>query len=108
GTVEMGDADDDDLAQPPVELGPEPRRADEVEPDRGKRRRMQEELINIDQRATPSGADLADQVGKLRVIVFFDVGDTGHGGFRDAGLRDEARAGWPTFAFAVAGNKLDL
>ena len=36
GAVEMGDADDDDLAQPPVKLDLEPRRADELEPDGGK------------------------------------------------------------------------
>ena len=77
----MGDADDDDLAQPPVEPGLVPRRADELEPDRGQRRRMQQKLIDIDQRPAPSGADFADQLGELGVVVFFDVGDAGHGVF---------------------------
>ena len=103
----MGDADDDDLAQPPVELDLEPRRADELEPDGGQRRRMQKQLIDIDQRPTPSGADFADQVGELGVVVFLDVGDAGHdasgcsgtGGMADIRIRRCGEQVKPTAAW---------
>ncbi len=74
----MGDPHNDDLAQPAVELGLEPRGADEIEPDRGQRRGMQQQLVDVDQGAAPAGADLADQFGKLGMIFFLDIGDAGH------------------------------
>ena len=81
GAIEVGNADDGDLAQPAVKLGLEARRRDHIEPRLGQRRGMQQKLVDIDQRTAPAGADLADQLGELGVGFLFDIGNAGHGCF---------------------------
>ncbi len=77
--IEVADADDGDLAQPAVELGLPARRADQVEPCLRQRRAVQQQLVDIDQHAAPARAQDAHQLGQLRMVLFFDVGDAGHG-----------------------------
>src|ERR1700733_2539968 len=78
GAVEMRDPHDDDLAEATIELRLEASRADKIEPDRGQRRRVEQQPIDIDQRAAATGADLGDEVSKLGVILFLKIGDAGH------------------------------
>ena len=81
GAVEVADADDGDFAQPAVERGLKARRRNQIEPACRQRRRVQQQLVDIDERAAPAGADLADQLGEFGVVVFLNIGDAGHGAF---------------------------
>ena len=77
--VEMGDADDDDLAQPAAQPRLPAHGADMIEPGFGERRAVQEELVDVEERARAAGANLGDQRGEFGMRVGFDQGNPGHG-----------------------------
>ena len=77
--VEMGDADDDDFAQPPGEFGLPPHRAVMVEPGLRQRRVVQQELVDVEQPAPAPGLDASDDVGEFGMLGFFDQRNARHG-----------------------------
>src|SRR5205823_1142880 len=77
--VEMADANDDDFAQPAVEIDLPAHRIDQVEPDFGDGRAVQQELVDVDNGAAPAAANSGKHGLEFRMLFRFDQGNTGHG-----------------------------
>ena len=69
--VQIGDADDDDLAQPAIELRLPAHGVEKIEPGRGQRWTVQKQSVNIQQIAAAAAADLFDKLGRVGSFVFF-------------------------------------
>ena len=69
--VQIGDADDDDLAQPAIERRLPAHGVEKIEPGRGQRWTVQEQSVNIQQIAAAAAADLFDKLGRVGNFVFF-------------------------------------
>ena len=69
--VHIGDADDDDLAQPAIERRLPAHGVEKIEPGRGQRWAVQEQSVNIQQIAAAAAADLFDKLGRVGSFGFF-------------------------------------
>src|SRR5258708_26209370 len=76
---EMAHADDDDLAQAPVERGLPTPRVGGVEPALGQRRAVEQHAIDVDQPAAAAGAELLDELGEFGMVLLVDQGNASHG-----------------------------
>jgi len=75
--LEDEDLDEDELAA--VEIDLPAYRIDQVEPDFGYGRRVQQKLVDVDYVAAPAAPDLGEHGLKLRMLFWFDQGNAGHG-----------------------------
>ena len=74
----MGDADDDDFAQPPREQGLPAHRAVVVEPGLRQVRAVQQQPVHIEEPAAAPRLDAADLLGQFGMVGFFDVRNARH------------------------------
>ena len=68
--VHIGDADDDDLAQPAMERRLPAHGVEKIEPGRGQRWTVQKQSVNIQQIAAAAAANLGDELGRVASFVF--------------------------------------
>src|SRR5262249_48845596 len=76
--VEVTDPDDENFPQAAVEIDFPAHRVDEVEPDFGDRRAVQQQLVDVDDGAAPPAPDLGNDWRKLGMLVRFDQRDARH------------------------------
>ena len=75
---EIAQADDHDLAQPPVERGFPAHRIGMVEPAFRQRRSIEQHAVDVDQLAAPAGTEFLDQARKLGMCMFLDQANACH------------------------------
>jgi hypothetical protein len=74
-------ADDQYLAQPPMETRPPPHRVDVIEPRFRQGRIVRQYLVYIYDGSPPPFADLFSEVVERRIVFGLDQGYAGHGAF---------------------------
>ena len=78
--IQVGDTDDDDFPKRAVKRGLPSHRTVELKPCKCQGRRMQQQLVDVDEPAT-SLLDAPDGFPERRVVAFFDHTDARHGRF---------------------------